>query len=89
MSFPLKPFLHLLLKAPRKHEQNPFVDYNHGVKALYESLGPVVFIGYCFPIPKGLNNWNCQELAKILKVRPEEIFWTIIELHKEYTYAPE
>lgn len=84
MSFPLKPFLYLCLHSPDTMEGSAFTDYCFGVAALAAKLGPILPERNDYPrVPQRLHTWTCQDIAKILNLSEEAIFWTIIELDRE------
>lgn len=81
---PLELYLRLFLKA----DEQLYVNYFAGMKALRWWLGPVVSRPHNYPsFSRFFVNYTIQELAVILNVTQAEIFWTLLKV-QGITSAP-
>lgn len=60
-----------------------YVDHMDGFKALVSWLGrPLPSSVDYLKLPNYLLNWDIMELAKVMQVSPEEVFYTILKIEK-------
>ena len=60
-----------------------YVDHMDGFKTLVSWLGrPIPSSVDYLKLPNYLLNWDIMELAKVMDVSPEEVFYTILKIEK-------